>query len=69
MNELDFVKQMISTYLAAEQKPDGLYDLFEINNGNKRLLLGHIDTLIKIFNKAKEQLEKEIEISNVENNR
>lgn len=58
MKELDLAKDIIITYLSKYQTPDGLYDVFEINSNNKEILKSHLESLIKIFIKAKEQLEK-----------
>lgn len=60
MNELEFTKHFIATFLSQGQTPDALYDLYEIKSGNDKLLLEHINALISIFEKAKEELETRI---------
>lgn len=57
MNELEFTKHFIITYLSQVQTPDAIYDICEIRSGNNKPLLEHIKALINIFAKAKEQLE------------
>lgn len=57
MNELEFTKNFIITYLSQDQTPDAIYDIYKIRSGNNKLLLEHITAIINIFTKAKEQLE------------
>lgn len=52
-------KAVILAYLGNGLKPEGLYDIYEINRGNKKVLLGHIMALKTIFEKAIEEIENE----------
>lgn len=58
--ELDVVKSIIRNHLHTNLNIDSLNALYEIDNDNKELLLAHIDAVISIFKKAKEQLEEEM---------
>lgn len=58
--ELDVAKRIIINHLNANLNIDSLNVLYEIDNDNKELLLSHIDAVINIFKKAKEQLEEEM---------
>lgn len=59
MTELEVAKNIIITYIGKGQTHDGLYDIMEINSGNKEVLLEHINTIISIFQDAKKQLEED----------
>ena len=61
MKELNIAKQIIINNLNTNITFEGLGELWEIKNGNKEILLEHIKALSNIFNKAKEQLEKDFE--------
>lgn len=58
--ELDVAKSIIRNHLHTNLNIDSLDALCEIDNGNKELLLAHVDAVINIFKKAKEQLEEEM---------
>lgn len=58
--ELDVAKRIIINHLNMNLNIDSLNVLYEIDNDNKELLLSHIDAVINIFKKAKEQLEEEM---------
>ena len=58
--ELDVAKSIIRNHLHTNLNIDSLNVLSEINNDNKELLLAHVDAVINIFKKAKEQLEEEM---------
>ena len=59
MTELDVAKQIIVAFMGKDASPRGLYEIFEIQSGNDKLLLEHINVIIRIFEKAKKQLEEE----------
>lgn len=59
MSELDVAKKIIIAFIGKDQSPRGLYEIFEIQSGNDKLLLEHINVIIRIFEKAKKQLEEE----------
>lgn len=58
--ELDVAKSIIRNHLNTNLNIDSLSVLYEIDNGNKEILLAHIDAVISIFKNAKEQLEEEM---------
>lgn len=58
--ELDVAKSIIRNHLNTNLNIDSLDALCEIDNDNKELLLAHIEAIISIFKKAKEQLEEEM---------
>lgn len=58
--ELDVAKRIIINHLNTNLNPDFASSIYDIQSGNKELLLSHIDACISIFNKAKEQLEEEM---------
>lgn len=58
--ELDVAKSIIRNHLNTNLNIDSLNVLYEIDNGNKEILLAHIDAVISIFKKAKEQLEEKM---------
>ena len=58
--ELDVAKSIIRNHLNTNLNIDSLSVLCEIDNDNKELLLAHVDAVINIFKKAKEQLEEEM---------
>ncbi len=58
--ELDVAKSIIINHLSTNANPDSIACIYEIDNGNKELLLAHVDAVINIFKKAKEQLEEEM---------
>lgn len=62
--ELDFARGMIINYLSNGENADSLYAIFQIQQGDKEELLEHIEVILSIFSKAKEQLEKEMENDN-----
>lgn len=64
LSELDVAKYMIISYLNNNINADSLSALFAIQRGDKEELLEHLNALIPIFIKAKEQLEKEMENDN-----
>ena len=55
---LQIAKDIILTYLGAEETPDGLYDIYEIKNGNKEVLMQYLKALDSIFQSAVEELER-----------
>lgn len=59
MTELEVAKDIIKSYIGRGQAYEGLYDIMEINSGNKEVLVEHINAVIGIFQKAKKQLEEE----------
>lgn len=50
-------RAVILAYLSNGMRPDGLYDIYEINHGNKEVLLGHVMALKGIFEKAIKEIE------------
>lgn len=60
MSELDVAKEIIVAFIGKDSSPRGLYEIFEIQSGNDKLLLEHINMIIRIFEKAKKQLEEEM---------
>ena len=58
--ELDVAKSIIINHLNTNFNIDSLNVLYEINHDDKELLLAHVDAVINIFKKAKEQLEEEM---------
>lgn len=58
--ELNVAKSIIRNRLDTNLNIDSLNALYEIDNDNKELLLAHVDAVINIFKKAKEQLEEEM---------
>lgn len=58
--ELDVAKSIIRNHLDTNLNIDSMNSMYEIYNGNKELLLAHIEAIISIFKKAKEQLEEEM---------
>ena len=58
--ELDVAKRIIINHLNTNSNPYSVACIYEIDNGNKELLLAHIEAIISIFKKAKEQLEEEM---------
>lgn len=58
MTELEVAKEVIIAYLSVGSTSDGLFDIYEIHCGNKKVLKEHIKALNKIFGVALEQVEK-----------
>lgn len=58
--ELNVAKSIIRNHLDTNLNIDSLNSIYEIDNGNKELLLAHIEAIISIFKKAKEQLDEEM---------
>ena len=58
--ELDVATNIIINNLNTKLSMESLGSLYEIDNGNKEILLAHIEAIISIFKKAKEQLEEEM---------
>ena len=58
--ELDVAKSIIINHLNTNLSMESLDNLYEITHGNKEILLAHVDAVINIFKKAKEQLEEEM---------
>lgn len=58
--ELDVATSIIINNLNTHLSMESLDSLYEITNGNKKVLLAHIEVIISIFKKAKEQLEEEM---------
>lgn len=61
--ELDAATNIILNNLNANLSMESLGSLYEITNGNKKVLLAHIKVYNNIFNKAKKQLEEEMKES------
>lgn len=55
----EVAKRIIIAYLSEGQTPDGIYDIYEIKQGNDELLLGHIKALKNIFTNAIKEMETE----------
>ena len=58
----DYVKTaigFIKLIIGNEPTAEGIYELFEINNGNKKVILGHLKAINSIVSKAIEELEGE----------
>lgn len=58
----EYVKTAISLIIKILQNNDNptresIYDLLEIQNGNKDVLIGHIEAIKSIMNKALEELQ------------
>lgn len=58
----EYVKIAISFVIKILQNNDnptteGLYEIFEIQNGNKKIIIEHIKSIRNIMNKALEELE------------
>lgn len=53
---LQLAKDILLTYLKEKETPDGLYDIYEIKNGNKDVLLQHLKAMDSIFQSAIEVL-------------
>ena len=62
--ELDIAKRIIINHLNTNLNPDSVSAIYNIQSGNKEILLSHIDACISIFNKAKKQLEEEMKGNN-----
>lgn len=62
--ELDFARGMIINHLSTGENADSFYAIFQIQQGDKEELLGHIEAILSIFSEAKKQLEKEMENDN-----
>lgn len=62
--ELDFARGVIINHLSTNVNPESLSAIFAIQQGDKEELLEHIEAILSIFSKAKEQLEKEMENDN-----
>lgn len=62
--ELDVAKSIIRNHLNTNLDPDSVSAIYNIQSGNKEILLSHIDVCISIFNKAKKQLEEEMKGNN-----
>lgn len=58
--ELEVAKSIIRNHLNTNLNIDSLNTVYEIDNDNNELLLAHIDAVLNIFKKAKEQLEEEM---------
>lgn len=58
--ELDVAKSIIRNHLDTNLNIDSASSIYDIQSGNKEILLSHIDACISIFNKAKKQLEEEM---------
>ena len=59
--EVETAKNIICTFLGTGENADSLYDLYEINRGNKKMLLEHVKALASIFSVAYADLLKEVE--------
>ena len=58
----DYVKTaigFIQLIIGNEPTAEGIYELFEINNGNKKVILEHLKAINSIVSKAIEELEGE----------
>ena len=56
---LQLANDILFTYLKEKETPDGLYDIYEIKNGNKEVLLQHLKALDSIFQSAIKEIEGE----------
>lgn len=57
---IDIAKEIVVSFIGQHQTPRDIYEIYEIQSGNDKLLLEHINLIIRIFEKAKEQLEEEM---------
>lgn len=58
-NELRVALSFIEAILSYNLTPDGISDLLEIHQGNKKIILGHLKAINRITGKAIEELEEE----------
>lgn len=58
-NELKTSINLLCYILGGNHEPtiDAIADLYEIQNGNKKIILEHLKAIYKIFGKAIEELE------------
>lgn len=68
--ELEASKRMVELILKNEGFPtaDGIYDLFEIHNGNKKVLFEHIRAINKITGIALKEMEGKYENNKCKSN-
>lgn len=59
MTELEVATNVIIVYLSKSLTPESLYDVYEIKNGNKKILKEHIAALKSIFSVALKQLKED----------
>lgn len=59
-NFVETAKKIILTYLGSELTFEGLRELYDIQSGDKEVLLRHIKALESIFTQAREDLENDL---------
>ena len=62
--EVETAKRVITTFLGTGSNGESMYDLYEINHGNKKMLLEHTKALASIFSVAYADLLREVENDN-----
>lgn len=55
---VDMLKKILNSY--EEPTADTIYELYEISNGNKEVILEHLKAISNIFIKAIEELENNV---------
>jgi len=57
--ESELAKSFVISILSQNPTVYGLSDVYEINGGNKKMLLEHLKAIANIMNKAIEELKKD----------
>ena len=55
---VEISKMFVFSILNANPTADGIFDIYEINQGNTELLLKHLKAITNIMNKAIKELER-----------
>lgn len=56
---IDIAKEIVVSFIGQHQTPRDIYEIYEIQSGNNKVLLDYIDIMIYILKSAKKQLEEE----------
>jgi len=56
---IDIAKEIVTAFIGQYQTSRDIYELYEIQNGNNKVLLDHINAMIYVLEKAKKQLEED----------
>lgn len=56
----DIAKSIVTGHLNSCMNPYALNDLYEMANGNKQILLGHIEALRDIFDMAIKEIKEDM---------
>lgn len=57
--DIEIAKEIVVSFIGQHQTSRDIYELYEIQSGNNKVLLDHINAMIYVLESAKKQLEED----------